>query len=43
VVAEEKVSGLALQYQLRYPGVLLFVNLCGSNTSQTENEQAGGQ
>jgi hypothetical protein len=43
VVEEHKAYGLASHYELIHPDWLLFVDECGSNTSQTKDGQVGGQ
>jgi hypothetical protein len=43
VITEEKAYELASQYELIYPDWLLFVDECGSNTSQSKDGQVGRQ
>ena len=43
VVEEHKAYGLASHYELIHPDWLLFVDECGSNTSQTKDGQVSGQ
>ncbi len=41
--SEKNVFGLASKYELIHPDWLLFVDECGSNTSQTKDGNVGGQ
>jgi hypothetical protein len=43
VEKEEEAFGCKSQYELIHPEWVLFVDECGSNTSQSKDGQVGGQ